>query len=197
VLAWLQQSRIDKSEDIQAELGSHQWLGRDFPTRWLIDRLRDHTILQVERLLTPNGEQTSSEHHRVVLKTDALSALTVFNSSVEQQQLKLRELFSKGSYRSPKRRSSVSSAMESISAKRRRVSISDPGSPPGTIGTSISVSASTTPSPPTNGSHDMNGRATLSPSVSTASLAEEKKPVVTAAMLRALTRNVKAQYGQW
>lgn len=199
IAAYLERSGLENAQDLQADMESHEMLGRDFPATLLIDRLREHILQRLEAL----EENSSTNAVHGVLKTDVTMSLKGFEGDVDGLQQRLVEAFV--SAITPKRRGSVSASVDSVSAKRRRLSTSASlaGSPPGT---SVSLSAFNSPSPSVNGINGYgNGRNTLSPDVSMSSvhLDEEeegmdepaKKKVVTAAMLRALTRSVKAQYG--
>lgn len=205
---------------LRLAIDSKPELSPDFPATLLIDRLREHILQRLEAL----EENSSTNAVHGVLKTDVTMSLKGFEGDVDGLQQRLVEAFvsaitpkRRGSVsasvdsvrfvvvRSCSPGNILLTTIYLCSAKRRRLSTSASlaGSPPGT---SVSLSAFNSPSPSVNGINGYgNGRNTLSPDVSMSSvhLDEEeegmdepaKKKVVTAAMLRALTRSVKAQYG--
>ena len=169
----------------------------EFPSDSFVDRLHDLTVYLTERRV--GGEAKNSFY---VLDTELASAVQQFEDTANSRAADLRRTFALRSRRSPKRRPSIDDSETSRSvpllmklwsgphkhfrfstpSKRRKISISNPSTP--------SDDASLSSSPPYI--HHLSPSPTAS--VSTAP-PDREPPGVTVAMLRALTRDVKAKYG--
>jgi len=178
VMSWLRTKNIqDISSELLRDLQSQRNMTRMFPSDAFVDHLYDLTILLTER-------QVDSEPNNnfYLLKTELASALQQVEGIIDTHAADLRRTFALRARRSPKRRSSFAESDTSgfsTPSKRRKISISNPSSP--------SDGASQSSSPLYI--HHLSPSPTAS--VSTA----PPDTGVTIAMLRALTRDVKAKYG--
>ena len=158
-----------------------------------------------ELTLSQSEDQTEQPSHTKfrVFTGDITSCLETYKADFEPHRLRLGQALNKSARRSPKRRSiseetdlprfvfclplvlptprsySDYFSWSSQLSKRRRLSSSVDSNPE--EGTTISTSY-------------LNGRDTPSPSNTTVSLAPSEPHVVTVAMLRALTRDMKKRY---
>lgn len=163
-------------DNIARDLQSHRDIGQDFPARLFVEHLWERTLSQGE------GHTKRPLYTKFLVFTASItSCLETYDIGMEPHRLRLGQALNMTSRRSPKRRS-ISEETDLTSSqlsKRRRLSLSVEPSPE--EGTAIS-------------SPYLNGRDTPSPSNTTVSLAPSETPVVTVAMLRALTRDMKKRY---
>jgi len=181
VMEWLEtKATRDIAGDMSKDLQSQRNMTREFPSDSFVDRLHDLTVYLTERRV--GGEAKNSFY---VLDTELASAVQQFEDTANSRAADLRRTFALRSRRSPKRRPSIDDSETSrfsTPSKRRKISISNPSTP--------SDDASLSSSPPYI--HHLSPSPTAS--VSTAP-PDREPPGVTVAMLRALTRDVKAKYG--
>ncbi|KAH7925714.1 hypothetical protein BV22DRAFT_1010643 [Leucogyrophana mollusca] len=180
VLDWLQHPSICKAtRGLVNDVQSHQILGREFPSRSFIP----HLYNVVEDLAGLSMKRDGAALFCIQKsRFQEFSVQVAEMSSAVQDELKA--LHASRVRRSPKRRSSFGTSVSSRSstpAKRRRLSVSN-GSPPSREGSPApSTAVPNHPSP--------------SLSATTSLPSEDKFTLVTPAMLRALTKDVKAKYG--
>ncbi|KAJ7207064.1 hypothetical protein GGX14DRAFT_456067 [Mycena pura] len=196
VMSWLDNSQLDNlaTNNIATDLQSHRDMGRgciyqlvqfrclhsfsDFPSSAFVDHLRSLALYQTEI-----GQQkgqiffvSAKDIEPSVAKHDAAIELHR-GALIQAQRMDIR--------RSPRRRSrSLSEDSELTSPslfKRQRIASN--------YGTPGQVTPSSSP-PRTN------GRTPPSPSARTVSFGSSSAPVVTVAMLRALTKDMKSRYGK-
>ncbi|KAK0465836.1 SAC3 domain-containing protein [Armillaria novae-zelandiae] len=173
-LSWLAGINIDiATGPISLDLQTQRDLGRGFPSLTFLDHIRS----LVHRLVDAKSPKTQM----FILKADIEPATAQFRAAVERYQAQLTQAMTMSVRRSPKRRS-VSTEM-SESSKRRRLSVSGSSS-------SIRSERSPTPCP----APMVNGRTSPSPANSI-SVSQSEPSLVTVAMLRSLTRNMKEKYG--
>ncbi|RDB21797.1 SAC3 family protein 1 [Hypsizygus marmoreus] len=183
IVAWLSTTGLGTSADnIAQNLQSYRDIGQEFPARALIEHLWELTQSQTEIQLQRDS------------RTKFYIPIAEINASVESQEAayqpfktRLGQTLHLSIRRSPKRRSvSVDTEGTSVQSKRRRLSSS--------VESSIGFGGEDyTPATSPNG----NVRLTPSPTSTSVSLAPSEPPssgVVTIAMLRALTRDVKRKY---
>jgi len=181
VMRWLETKTIrDVASDMSNDLQSQRNMAREFPSDSFVDRLYDLTVRLAERRV--GGEAQVSFY---VLDTELASALQQFEGTANSRAADLRKTFALRARRSPKRRPSIDNSETSrfsTPSKRRKISISNPSTP--------SDDASLSSSPP------YVHRLSPSPTASVSTTPPDGEPSgVTVAMLRALTRDVKAKYG--
>lgn len=170
--------RGDASQVIM-DLQSHRNIGQDFPVRAFIEHIAE--ILQI-RLET----QIGAKKVYYITVTAVKSSLRSFESAIEPQQMKLGQVLNSSIRRSPKRRSySVDTTQTSPQAKRIKLFTSADTS---VSGGDDALSPFSSPL--------INGRSSPSPSISAVSQSTSatEAPTITAAMLRALTRDTKRKY---
>lgn len=210
-MGWLAGPEFGSAADsITVDLHSHREMGRskcscplkspvvdalvDFPSQAFISHIYD-----LVQYLTEEDLGISPKTLFYVPSNDIAPLVAQFERLTQSYQATLGQILSLSVRRSPKRRSaSVDSELtrlvtytipltisdyrvSSASSKRRRLT---PFTDAGTEERSL------TPSPLAN------GRSSPSPSESTASLAPTETPLVTVAMLRALTKDMKQKYGR-
>ncbi|KAF7289939.1 Nuclear export factor [Mycena indigotica] len=179
-LGWLVNPQLDRlaTKIIATNLQSHRDMGREFPTSTFVDHLWALALHHAESLSTPK------EQHFFVFPADIPSALKQQTEVIDAQRTSLVQTQRMNLRRSPRRRSrSLSEETDftsPLALKRQRLS----SGAPSTSSTHITPSSS----PP-----QANSRNTPSPTASTVSLSSSV-PIVTASMLRALTRDMKSKY---
>ncbi|PBK88024.1 hypothetical protein ARMGADRAFT_997515 [Armillaria gallica] len=174
-LSWLAGINIDiAAGPISLDLQTQCDLGRGFPSLTFLDHIRS----LVHRLVDAYAPKTQV----FILKADIEPATAQFRAAVERYQAQLTQAMTMSVRRSPKRRS-VSTETSESGSKRRRLSMSGSSS-------SIRSERSPTPSP----APMVNGRTSPSPA-SSISVSQSEPSLVTVAMLRSLTRNMKEKYG--
>ncbi|PBK64702.1 hypothetical protein ARMSODRAFT_961874 [Armillaria solidipes] len=174
-LAWLAGINIGTATGpICLDLQTQRDLGRGFPSLTFLDHIRS----LVHRLVDAKAPKTQM----FILKADIEPATAQFRAAVERYQAQLTQAMTMSVRRSPKRRS-VSTETSESGSKRRRLSVSGSSS-------SIRSERSPTPSP----APMVNGRTSPSPA-SSISVSQSEPSLVTVAMLRSLTRNMKEKYG--
>ncbi|KAG0696325.1 SAC3/GANP/Nin1/mts3/eIF-3 p25 family-domain-containing protein [Suillus ampliporus] len=177
ILQWLDNPSLqDASRHLAHDLRSHQALDREFPSRTFVQSIYDVAQELSIRHFSPDAANPA-----LIRKTRLDAATSKISTKQSSYSDEFNALRSAKSRQSSKRiASDNASSRSSTPAKRRRLSTSDEsthsegGSPPLSI---------TSP-------------AYTSPSISTTSLPpEEKSTVVTSAMLRALTRDIRTKFG--
>ncbi|KAH7906674.1 SAC3/GANP/Nin1/mts3/eIF-3 p25 family-domain-containing protein [Hygrophoropsis aurantiaca] len=180
VLDWLHDPSIEMfTGNLIVDIQSHEALGREFPSRSFIPHLFDI------------AEDIAASS----LKIDTSAILFIQKSRLQEFTIQVTEMSSAvqdelKSIRAtrlrptPKRRTSFNSSAASITstpAKRRRLSGSVASSPSDDDSVALSTAAATHPSP--------------SLSAATSLPSEDRFSLVTPAMLRALTKDIKIKYG--
>lgn len=168
----------------------------DFPVRAFIEHIAEILQIRWENLI-------GAKKLHYITVTAVKSSLQSFESAIEPQQMKLGQVLNSSIRRSPKRRSySVDTtqtrfvkslispddadvASSSPQAKRAKLSTSADAS---VYGGDDALSPFSSPL--------LNGRSSPSPSMSAVSQSTNalEAPTITAAMLRALTRDMKRKY---
>ncbi|KAK0201245.1 SAC3 domain-containing protein [Desarmillaria ectypa] len=174
-LSWLAGIDIDiATGPISLDLQTQRDLGRGFPSLTFLDHIRS----LVHRLVDAEAPKTQT----FILKADIEPVTEQFRTAVERYQVQLTQAMAMSVRRSPKRRS-VSIETSGSGSKRRRLSVSGSSS-------SVRSERSPTPSP----APMVNGRTSPSPT-SSISVSQSEPSLITVAMLRSLTRNMKEKYG--
>ncbi|KAF5375889.1 hypothetical protein D9615_008201 [Tricholomella constricta] len=176
IIAWLS-AMGGSAENIALNLQSHRDIGQDFPAREFFEHLWDLAQSRTEIWL-----KHDSRTKFFIPISDIISTLEAHKASYEPHKARLGKALHMSFRRSPKRRStSVDTELSSSQSKRRRLS-----SP-------VESQLGEEPTPLT--SPYLNGHLTPSPTPTTMSLApSDGSAVVTVAMLRALTRDMKKKY---
>ncbi|KAF9466728.1 SAC3/GANP/Nin1/mts3/eIF-3 p25 family-domain-containing protein [Collybia nuda] len=179
VSKWLSDAGLgEDATSIVFNLQSHKNIGQDFPAREFLQQLWNLTEIHVEILARQRARST------FYIPTAGITiSLEAYLNAFQSHKDSLGQALNLSIRRSPKRRS-VSEDTELASSqesKRRRL-------------LSPVDSDDATPSPAT--SPYLNGRDIPSPTNTTTSLAPSETPIVTIAMLRALTRDVKKKYAE-
>jgi len=174
IMAWLA-AVGGSAESIALNLQTHRDIGQDFPAREFFEQLWDFTQYQVEIRLKQDPRTKL-----YIPVSDIAATLEAQEKAYEPHKVRLGNALYMSVRRSPKRRSvSVDTELISAPSKRRRLSSPD--------------ESLVDPTPMT--SPYLNGHPTPSPTSTNVSLApSEGPPVVTVAMLRALTRDMKKKY---
>ncbi|EGO23106.1 hypothetical protein SERLADRAFT_471836 [Serpula lacrymans var. lacrymans S7.9] len=176
---WLQLPLIrEVANEILEDVKSHRDMGREFPSRSFIPQLCDLAQDHVGRML----KIKPTEVHCIQKAQYAavLDAVKEWGLSYEE---KLHAMYTIRLRRSPKRRSSFGTSIASRSStptKRRRISLSEVS----TIGDDDTLGVNVTPS---YASLPLSAATSPAPS-------EDLSTPVTVAMLRTLTKSVKAKY---
>ncbi|KII90394.1 hypothetical protein PLICRDRAFT_136628 [Plicaturopsis crispa FD-325 SS-3] len=162
---------------VRADLKSHGEMDREFPCEVFVDHLCQLVLYRIEKSV--DKESTSF----YIPKAESKAALDHFRDRLRSSATSLESLPIFLATRSPKRQSTYS-ASESLDsspspAKRRRMSISDLSSAPPEDG--VHVNGVDSPSP-------------FSPPSTRASTVDDSAPLVTVAMLRSLTQDLKRKY---
>ncbi|KAI6001946.1 SAC3/GANP/Nin1/mts3/eIF-3 p25 family-domain-containing protein [Pisolithus albus] len=173
VLDWLEQlPPVDVKEHLIKDITTHRSLGRDFPTLSFVSQA--YTLASA--LVTYNADLDPGVRVRIRKDSleDAKNSLLSFKSNLEDE-------FSShiARLRHPPKRVPVLTGRDRSAYKKRRVSDSE-----------VSVSAEDLESLPFT-SHEPS--PSLSAATSVQSL--DRAPLVTPAMLRSLTRDVRGKYG--
>lgn len=174
VLQWLDNPSLqDPGRHLAGDLRSHQALDREFPSRTFVQNIYD----VAQELST----QRFSPKAALIRKTRLDAATLKISTEQGSYSDELNALRSAKLRQTCKRTASInaSSSRSSTPAKRRRLSASDESSEGGSPLLSIASPAYTSPS--------FSTTTSLPP--------EEKSTVVTSAMLRALTRDIRTKFG--
>ncbi|KIM79303.1 hypothetical protein PILCRDRAFT_562896 [Piloderma croceum F 1598] len=177
VISWLETNTIrDIAGDVLRDLQSQRSMNREFPSGAFVDHLYALTVRLTERRM--GGETTNF----YLLKTEITSAHQQVESTANSLAVDLRRTFALRARRSPKRRSSFDesdTSRFSTPSKKRKISLSNTSTP--------SDDASQSSSPPY--------ALRLSPSPTASVSTAPGDAGVSVAMLRALTKDIKAKYG--
>ncbi|KAF8063426.1 SAC3/GANP/Nin1/mts3/eIF-3 p25 family-domain-containing protein [Lyophyllum atratum] len=174
IIAWLS-AMGGSAENIALNLQTHRDIGQDFPAREFLEQLWDFTQSKVEMRLKRDPRTKF-----YILISDITVALEAQRKAYEPHKARLGKALHMSVRRSPKRSVSVDTELTSSQSKRRRLSSS--------IESSVGV-----PTPLT--SPHLNGDLSPSPTPTSISLTPSEGPaIVTVAMLRALTRDIKSKY---
>ncbi|GLB42874.1 putative SAC3/GANP family protein [Lyophyllum shimeji] len=161
--------------NIALNLQTHRDIGQDFPAREFFEQLWDFIQSQVEIRLKRDPR---TKFYTPV--ADITTALEAQEKAYEPHRAQLVKALHMSIRRSPKRRS-VSVDTDLLSAPSKRIRLASPDE------SLVEPTPVATPS--------VNGHPTPSPTPTNISLAlSEGPPVVTVAMLRALTRDMKKKY---
>ncbi|KAF6752642.1 nuclear pore-associated protein [Ephemerocybe angulata] len=203
---WLAEmsSRIDISL-VLVDIESHRNIEQDFPARAFLDHLLEIAQVDAEQALgggkLANG--TSNKKH-LVLKAELAESTESLEEALSPLRVRLSHRLSKTVRRNPKRRSYSTAASDITSPESKRMRLT--GSPSVNGGHSLALTITANGLEGNGG--PLSGRSP-SPSVLSlgSSMADEsrrsqtpgaeggaKKPPVTAAMLRALTKDLKKKY---
>lgn len=174
VLQWLDNPSLqDPGRHLAGDIRSHQALDREFPSRTFVQNIYD----VAQELST----QRFSPKAALIRKTRLDAATLKIATEQDSYSDELNALRSAKLRQTCKRTASInaSSSRSSTPAKRRRLSASDESSEGGSPPLSIASPAYTSPS--------FSTTTSLPP--------EDKSTVVTPAMLRALTRDIRTKFG--
>ncbi|EIW77736.1 hypothetical protein CONPUDRAFT_128686 [Coniophora puteana RWD-64-598 SS2] len=193
---WLSHSSIQvASSDMMHDLDSHRALGRDFPSHSFLPHL---FTLSEELLRRSRGIDLTRAHF--IRRAQLASASAAVKSAGEEHEQELQGLHetaqrqqhshthvhsTPASSSASKRRPSVDASFFSRSptpTKRRRLSITD-----------LTSEDSPPPSNATETPADFSPPL-MSRSISSASLSERTSPLITASMLRALTKDMRTKF---
>ncbi|KAG1748132.1 SAC3/GANP/Nin1/mts3/eIF-3 p25 family-domain-containing protein [Suillus lakei] len=176
VLQWLDNPSLqDAGRHLADDLRSHQVLDREFPSRTFVQNIYD-----VAQELSTQRFSPKNANPILIRKTRLDAATSKISTQQSSYSDELNALRSAKLRQSSKRTASVnaSSSRSSTPAKRRRLSVSDESSEGGSPPLSITSPAYTSPS--------ISTTTSLPP--------EDKSTVVTSAMLRALTRDIRTKF---
>ncbi|KAG2155297.1 SAC3/GANP/Nin1/mts3/eIF-3 p25 family-domain-containing protein [Suillus bovinus] len=178
VLQWLDNPSLqDPGRHLAGDLRSHQALDREFPSRTFVQYIYD-----VAQELSTQRVSPKATNPTLIRKTRLDAATSKISSEQASYSDELNALRSTKLRQTCKRTVSInaSSSWSSTPAKRRRLSASDGSSEGGSPPLSIASPAYTSPS--------FSTTTSLPP--------EDKSTVVTSAMLRALTRDIRTKFGK-
>lgn len=174
VLQWMDNPSLHASKRLADDLRSHQALDREFPSRPFIQYIYD-----VAQELSTQHLSPSAANPTLIRKTRLEEATSKISAKQSSYSDELNALRSAKLRQSSKRTASVNaSSRSSTPAKRRRLSASDESSDRGSPPLSTASPAYTSPS--------ISTTTSLPP--------EDNSTVVTSAMLRALTRDIRTKF---
>jgi hypothetical protein len=177
ILRWLDDPSLqDAGRHLADDLRSHQALDREFPSMSFVQYIYDVAQVLSTQCLSPKAVDPT------LIRKTRLDAATLKISTEQGSYLdELNALHSAKLRQTCKRTASInaSSSRSSTPAKRRRLPASDESSEDGSPPLSIASLAYTSPS--------ISTTTSLPP--------EDKSTVVTPAMLRALTRDIRTKFG--
>ncbi|KAG7087326.1 hypothetical protein E1B28_013302 [Marasmius oreades] len=187
VFRWLSQVSVQEfRDDVIVDLRGHQTLGKVFPSTVFLDHLRVLAQYQIANVMGNPPPETPF----YVLSSGVESSLHELQRIIQTYQSSLSQILNLTIRRSPKRRS-LSNADSESGSKRLRLSTSASDASSAAF---ISRSPTPTSTPFVNG----NGRMSISPgpseSVESVATDSTTSPMITVAMLRALTKDLKEKY---
>ncbi|KAF9265005.1 hypothetical protein L218DRAFT_924765 [Marasmius fiardii PR-910] len=197
--AWLSEVSVKEfKEDVAVDLQGHQALGKVFPSTVFLDHLRVLAQYHISNIMGNPSPNTPF----YVLTSGVETSLQELQRMTKMHQATLSQVLNLTIRRSPKRRS-LSNGESEFGSKRLRLSASAESSSMKSF-----LSRSPTPTPLVNG-HGRNERiSSVSPGPSDHETVESvagastetlestsSSPMITVAMLRALTKDLKEKYG--